>query len=334
MSRIDYLDGWRGFAILSVLFGHFVTEWGLGLGPFGVELFFVLSGRLMAEILFVREADLTSFYVRRLSRIYPALLVFATAVLCLAKYGNSNVPIYGYLSALTLTYNYWQIYFEQVPFLDHLWSLCVEEHMYLLLGILAWLTRRFKFDPVPVMLVIGALFMANGIRLTLAGEEYIKVYWRSDVHGATILLAAAGYLLSQRPAFARFFTFKYGCLIAMVVALSLNTLNDIVRYSLVSLVLAYGINALPRDTSLLKTVARWPFISFVGTVSYSIYLWQQPFFKFGHHADEKLPLLIPALILGVISYYVIETPARHFINRLWGNRRPVRANDAQQLDPS
>jgi peptidoglycan/LPS O-acetylase OafA/YrhL len=75
-ARLSALDGWRGLAILGVLFDHFVTKSGINLGRFGVELFFVLSGRLMAEILFVQKMPLNVFFLRRFSRVYPALFVF------------------------------------------------------------------------------------------------------------------------------------------------------------------------------------------------------------------------------------------------------------------
>ena len=57
-AHIGYLDGWRGMAILLVLIGHFYPIKAMNLGTLGVDLFFVLSGRLMADILFVQKAKL------------------------------------------------------------------------------------------------------------------------------------------------------------------------------------------------------------------------------------------------------------------------------------
>jgi peptidoglycan/LPS O-acetylase OafA/YrhL len=54
-TRLAYLDGWRGLSIALVLIGHFVPVPGINLGVLGVEFFFVLSGRLMAEILFIEH---------------------------------------------------------------------------------------------------------------------------------------------------------------------------------------------------------------------------------------------------------------------------------------
>ena len=76
-QHLDYLDGWRGLAVSLVLLGHFGLDDVLpGTSVLGVDFFFVLSGRLMAEILFVQRSPLPTFFFRRFSRIYPGLLVF------------------------------------------------------------------------------------------------------------------------------------------------------------------------------------------------------------------------------------------------------------------
>jgi|GEM_PF-3598329 peptidoglycan/LPS O-acetylase OafA/YrhL len=109
MGRIAYLDGWRGCAVLAVLIAHFGSTKGINLGRFGVELFFALSGRLMAEILFVRATPLSSFFPRRISRVYPALFVLASALL-LTSGANADPTFSQYLSAITFTANYAQFH--------------------------------------------------------------------------------------------------------------------------------------------------------------------------------------------------------------------------------
>src|SRR5690348_911910 len=73
-GRLSYLDGWRGFSILMVLLAHFVMHEDVGF--IGVQMFFALSGRLMADILFAERFPLKEFYKRRFARIYPGLFVF------------------------------------------------------------------------------------------------------------------------------------------------------------------------------------------------------------------------------------------------------------------
>src|SRR6516225_1339326 len=124
--HLDHLDGWRGIAVLLVVFGHF---WGdehiwSGLSSSGVELFFVLSGRLMAEILFVRHSELPTFFVRRISRIFPALAAYVLiTTISFQDTGLSHGPM-AVVVALTMTLNYAMIYSHQIGLLDHLWSLC------------------------------------------------------------------------------------------------------------------------------------------------------------------------------------------------------------------
>jgi hypothetical protein len=84
-KHVDYLDGWRGGAILLLLVGHFaalptISGHSFYTGRLGVECFFVLSGRLMAEILFLRQIPIGIFYWRRISRIFPALWLFLGAL--------------------------------------------------------------------------------------------------------------------------------------------------------------------------------------------------------------------------------------------------------------
>src|SRR3954468_19104575 len=78
-GRIAYLDGWRGLAILAVPIGHFVPSLGQA-GSLGVELFFVLSGRLMASILFEEKIPAEQLFAGRFSRIYPGLLLYCAAI--------------------------------------------------------------------------------------------------------------------------------------------------------------------------------------------------------------------------------------------------------------
>ena len=74
--RIPEWDGWRGLAILLVLVGHFTFSKWVWEERMGVDVFFVLSGMLMSNILFVDRMPLKDFYIRRFSRIIPGLVVF------------------------------------------------------------------------------------------------------------------------------------------------------------------------------------------------------------------------------------------------------------------
>ncbi|MES0128269.1 acyltransferase [Mesorhizobium sp. M0029] len=160
-ARLAYLDGWRGLSIALVLIGHFFPVPGINLGVLGVEFFFVLSGRLMGEILFIERFPLKKFFKRRFSRIYPALLVFVTS----AMIGLSSTFIAfkwkAALTALTFTYNYAGILITRAGALDHIWSLCVEEHAYIILALIS-VAVTGRGNVVRLLVTLSLLAMANG----------------------------------------------------------------------------------------------------------------------------------------------------------------------------
>ncbi|MCJ2094414.1 acyltransferase [Methylobacterium sp. J-072] len=318
--HLPVLDGWRGCAILLVLVGHFATSRGINLGRFGVEFFFVLSGRLMAEILFVRATPLTTFFVRRASRIYPALICFVLAMSILALATGHYRQLYGCLAAVTLTYNYYHLWFAEVPNVDHIWSLCVEEHSYILLGVIALLWHRFGFPLLSVLAVLAALACLDGLVSTLIGGTYTQVYWRSDVRSASILLGAVAYLkfgrsdpTSDRPSWQPAFLLLAG------LALNVNAVPDPIKYSFGTALLAGAVASLPRAPAALRDgLTSTPLLLF-GAWSYAIYLWQQPFYVLHDAMGDwfSTALVLPAIALGIVSLLLIERPMRDYLNRLF-----------------
>ena len=309
---------------MAVLFGHYLTSRGINLGRFGVELFFVLSGRLMAEILFVRDRPLTSFYLRRLSRIYPALLVMALCMLCLSFALHHKDPTSRqFLSVATLTYNYTWPYLGRSSELAHTWSLCVEEHMYLLLGAAAYLCRRStQLSPIALLVPLILVAFAIGTIQTLQGWDYYSVYWRSDTRGASILIGAVAYLMLRDP-IPRWLSASYVPIAAGLIglALNINAVPDPVKYSLGTASLAISLTLLHRAPQALREMFEHKLTVLTGTVSYSLYLWQQPFYKAGQGIPERLLLLPLGLLAAACSYRLIEQPARSFLNAFFQTHR-------------
>ena len=311
-QRLKYLDGCRGLAFLGVLFGHFVTTSHINLGRFGVELFFVLSGRLMAEILFVRKLRLIEFFPRRFARIYPALFVFVTVVALWSQTTSAPITLGQYAAAITLTQNYLSPVFGSVPMLQHIWSLCVEEHMYLLLGGLAALSRATGLPVRPTLLALAGLACLDGLIETMMGMDYTAVYWRSDVRGASILLGACAYLYLRNRSVPPWAAPVLG---AMGLGLSFAAVPDPVKYSLGTAALACAVATLPLARETLQKTLSDPRLVQVGVWSYSLYLCQQPFYITGDTAGGlQLVWLIPAIVAALISFYWVEGPARRFLN--------------------
>lgn len=174
-ARVPGLDLMRGIAILWVMLFHFrfmitlphVLYWPSRYGWMGVDLFFVLSGyligsQLMRPYLRGGTPSLGGFYFRRAFRILPAY--FTVLALYFAVPAFREAPgISPAWQFLTFTENFRINYAVDQAF-SHVWSLCVEEHFYLVLPLLVLvLMRRPRFSKA-VALILGILAFGVFIR--------------------------------------------------------------------------------------------------------------------------------------------------------------------------
>ena len=321
LTRHAFLDGWRALAIVGVLIDHYVTARPINLGRFGVEMFFVLSGLLMADILFVRRMELPTFFWRRGSRVYPALIVFLVAMMVLVALGLTKITPVQFAAAFTFTYNYVQIWGGgRAAFIDHIWTLCIEEHTYLVLALVAVLTRRSPVAGALVCLALAAAAWANGLIQTLLGGDYYVVYWRSDVRGASILLGAAAYLLLRS---VKVPTWTPVLLAVAAVALNFNSVPDPLKYSVGTACLAGVVVFLAQAPKVVVGALSSRPMALFGLWSFSTYLWQQPFSRIAPF-PSNLVWVAAAVVVAFMSYTLVENPARAYLNRLregFGARR-------------
>ena len=142
-ERIPALDGLRGVAVLLVMLYHANL---LASGWVGVQLFFVLSGFLITRVLLQARSGTSAaraslhFYLRRALRIFPAYFLYLLAGLALAAVSpwglSADAP--GFWPAMIFVYNWYRAWAPSADlrWLDHLWSLSVEEQLYLLLSLI------------------------------------------------------------------------------------------------------------------------------------------------------------------------------------------------------
>ncbi|RUU11788.1 acyltransferase [Mesorhizobium sp. USDA-HM6] len=319
-TRLAYLDGWRGLSIALVLIGHFFPVPGINLGVLGVEFFFVLSGRLMAEILFIERFPLKKFFKRRFSRIYPALLVFVIAAMVGLAGTFVAFKWKAALTALTFTYNYAGILVNRAGALDHIWSLCVEEHSYILLALISVVVAG-RANVERLLVALSLLAMANGaISYWVFGMDYETSYWRTDVHIASILLSAAICLLKADRRLPAFLRNQHVALAAAAgaVFLFLDPVPTPVHYLLGVPLLALAVNTLDFAGGYLTGLLSSRPMVMLGLWSYSLYLWQQPFYKYVYDRDSApIPMLAAVFACALASYYIVEKPTRGWLNRNW-----------------
>jgi peptidoglycan/LPS O-acetylase OafA/YrhL len=324
--HIPYLDGWRGVAIAFVLVGHFAHLKGINLGPFGVELFFVLSGRLMADILIRRRMALGLFFWRRFSRIFPALFAFCTAMYLVslaAEVAGKDVPkavgLPEFFSAIFFLMNYTTSLFGMMSVLDHIWSLSVEEHSYAVLAAVSVMAARSAKMSAVVAIFAASVMMISGVLQSIyTSQSEHDLYWRTDVRAASVFFSFGFYLL-LRPWFEgrsgnSIVTWVTPLCFAGALLLNFEWFPIWVRYSVATLLLAVSVNALDVSRPALRNMLCSRAATYLGTLSYSLYLWQQPFYLATDMIGTALAVT-GTVVAGLCSFYLIEKPSRRYLNR-------------------
>jgi peptidoglycan/LPS O-acetylase OafA/YrhL len=287
--RIPSLDGLRGISIWAVMLAHASSHFTstplhvrrvhdvlAATAYFGVTTFFVISGFLITKLLLGEYArtsrvDLANFYRRRAARILPAALLYIVVVLLLGRVTVSQA-LYAF------TFNTTYFYDQAARPLQQLWSLSVEEQFYLLWPVAFCLgVRNAKRYCWAIML------LSPIIRILLKDHGYTQYAHLAPAIGDSL---AGGCLLAFYESEVRVFTRKYLLstpAFLILCAVTIGAAGVVYRWDLVLswglipclLALAISVAIERRDTLLNKGPLVW-----TGLLSYSLYLWQQPFLVF------------------------------------------------------
>lgn len=321
-ERLDYLDGWRGLAIAFLLIGHFFPVPGINFGAVGVSLFFVLSGLFMARLLFVQAVPLDRFYTRRITRIFPAAFAFLLAVIAYSLVFSLEINWRETLAAGLFVNNYFPAQPGKgvMPF-GHIWSLSVEEHSYILLSLLALAVRRTGLDAVKATGTAAAFCAAMGVWywLQYRGPQLDHVMWlRTEVSAYGIFLSAGIALLVHGRRAPGLSWWVCPALLASGIALHWWSIPQPVRLILGVGAFAIAVNLLESSSLRIKSLLSFRPLRQLGLWSFSIYLWQQPFYLLVYREGMSRPVALAlALICGLASFYLVEKPARRYLNRQW-----------------
>lgn len=319
LQRVVYLDGWRGLAIVFLLQEHFFGIPHLNTGRLGVDIFFCLSGMLMSHILFVKGSPLAIFYKRRISRILPAFLIFVLVMYSLGLYLEKSITRLELFTTLTFMRTYIpavpNIWDATIP-IGHLWSLNVEEHSYVLLSLLTlavFIRRHVAVILITtgiVSVVIHILYEVHPyFNTTIVNPEI-----RTETSVATIMLSGGYYLLKDR--------FVHYVRPWMPVTTFFITLLCYLNFPwwaselIPPFLLAFTVNHLSEAPKLIHSFLSAPQLRLFGIWSYSIYLWQQPFYINKTYFFPGAGFLL-AILTGILSFYLLENPIRSWLNRRW-----------------
>jgi peptidoglycan/LPS O-acetylase OafA/YrhL len=330
----SHLAGTRGFPV-STASGNF---WALG--ELGVRVFFVISGFLITGLLLdelerAGHINLGRFYLRRTLRIFPPYYAFLLVAFVAAAMGRMTLSPHDLIHAGTYTSNY---YSNRSWFVGHTWSLSVEEQFYLLWPAVLLLAGTRRAFVGAALLVAASPFIRLGEwELWRAGGAGIGIRFETIADSIALGCVLAGLRprLHQWRAYQKLLASKAFILIPIAgVAANLTGQHPLVAFgvgmTIANIAIALTIDwcVTRPDTRVGRVLNARPLV-IVGWLSYSLYLWQQPFLnRSSQSALAAFPLnIVLAVTLAVLSYLLIERPALRLRKRL-ERRHPAAAKAA------
>jgi peptidoglycan/LPS O-acetylase OafA/YrhL len=355
VNRLYGLDHLRAFAIIIVFLYHYqigifahpawlekVAEFGWT----GVDLFFVLSGYLIASQLFrelVKNEDIAvkDFFIKRFFRILPAywFVLFLYFMFPAFRERESLRPLWTYI---TFTQNF-GLNLRTSGTFSHAWSLCVEEHFYLLLPFTLLLLQKTRFLKKSWIVLMG-LFLA-GFLIRYASWQYLytphleenasAIYWYKYIYYPTwnrldgLLIGVGIAALSQFRPHTWGHIKRYGNLLILLGLLVLtaayflcvgqiNFTASVFGFPLVSL--AYGL-MVAGAVSPGSFLSQWKssVTGLIATLSYAIYLSHKGVVHLVQQAADRLHWktdsnwvlllsIVACLLAAWILHIVIEKP--------------------------
>lgn len=370
-ARLPCVDGWRVVCITLVLAWHSHFDprvmalcqmpWLAPLfqGNLGVRCFFVISGFLITYLLLREHADtghisLRSFYLRRAIRILPVYGAYLAVIGLLQLWAGFKQAPVTWLGDLTFTVNF----LPRGRISGHLWSLAIEEQFYTVWPVvLIWLlrSRDSRWFAAAFALPVISTILFSFIGWT--GHYPFLIHPLFHEHSSFVnfdslgmgCLAAFG--LTRHQPYLRNFLVG-GRLLAVILLGGSMVLLPVygagsgwpVAQAL-SAILGRSIQAAGAAMLLVTSVIRpdwfrplnWAPVAYLGVLSYSIYIWQQPFST--SPAELNLPFgwyyhfpiwLVCSLVVAVVSYHCLERPLMALRSR-W---RPTPSSVATSSGPS
>lgn len=338
------IDGLRALAVMAVVLFHAFPGWLTG-GFVGVDVFFVISGFLISSILFESldqgTFSFAEFYVRRIKRIFPALLLVLTACyvigwcLLLAQefmqLGKHVAAGAAFVSNFVLwgESGYFDNAAESKPLL-HLWSLGIEEQFYIFWPVTLWFFWKRGVSLVAVVMVGAAVSFAlniYGVKNDSVATFYLPQtrFWEllcgallawHMLYGKPLLASIRCSRLSQIIRIGREICSVGGCILLAYGCFRISKADSFPGlWAIIPVLGAALIIFAGPDVWINKNILAHKLIVFVGLISYPLYLWHWPLLSFARILEGETPAFnvrVAAILLsGVLAwltYRFVESP--------------------------
>ncbi len=321
------IDGLRGIAISLVLIFHIWPEY-FSFGYVGVDIFFVLSGYLITQIIYTKlesnSFSLKEFYRNRIRRIFPALIVVLVTTLLIAylfmfpseleqlgKHIKSSAFFYENFRLIGEV-GYWDESAVLKPLL-HFWSLAIEEQFYIFWPLILILLYKIRLN---IVLTLFILFLILFI-IPLITE--IDKFYHTLSRAWELALGGLVFIISYKyknifNLLNKYKIFIYlGFFISILISYN-NTSFSTMKTFIIVFFSALLILSLSHDKS--RTIFSNSVLVFIGLISFPLYLWHYVLISythiFGFEIDISIGLLLIflSILLSYLTYRYVEIYAR------------------------
>ena len=358
-AHLEYrpdIDGLRAIAVLAVVCFHVAPKRIVG-GFVGVDIFFVISGYLISSIILSGlnsgKFSYREFYIRRIRRIFPALMLMFAACLIAGWYlllpdeyrllGKHTVAssLFAANFVLWSEAGYFDAQSSVKPYL-HLWSLGVEEQFYIVWPLV--LAALWKYSRAPLIWIVAGAIASFLLCVAVQTTSPTAAFYSPATRFWQLLVGVALAFALARPAVGRGYSYGVGSLlfnrawightlgwVGLVLLAGAIFLVDSqssfpgIRAGIPTLGSALVLCAGP-DAHINRHVLSNRVMVAIGLISYPLYLWHWPLLSFlnmlqpdGPERSSKLAAVALAFALATATYLLIEKPVRTppFVKSRW-----------------
>lgn len=321
------IDGLRGIAISLVLLFHIWPKY-FSFGYVGVDIFFVLSGYLITQIIYTKlerkSFSLKEFYRNRVRRIFPALIVVLTTTLVigylfmfpseleqLGKHIKSSAFFYENFRLIG-EIGYWDESAILKPLL-HFWSLAIEEQFYIFWPLILIVAYKIRLNIVITLLILFIIFFL--LPLVIEIDKFYHTFsraWELIIGGLVFIIS---YKYKNLFEFLNKYKFLIYLLFVVCIASSFNNTSfSTYKTFLVVFSSALLILSLSYDKSI--TIFSNSILVFIGLISFPLYLWHYVLISYTHIFGFQIDVIIGliliflSILLSYFTYRYIEIYAR------------------------
>tara|TARA_Y100000591_G_scaffold230616_1_gene201559 strand:+ start:5641 stop:7563 length:1923 start_codon:yes stop_codon:yes gene_type:complete len=331
------IDALRAFSIFAVFFYHLDSN-TFPLGYLGVDVFFVISGFVISKSLYKKyenekKINILNFYLRRIKRLYPALLFFLIIHNILFglfyPYGDAEFRE-NFISSIFSFFGVSNFYFYNNPFFEyfnnfhlptiHTWSLSIEEQFYFIFPfILFFVFRFFKKNPIINFLIFASILFLLSFSAFLLQKNLNYFFYISPFRFWEILFGVLIFFMKEGNFFInKKFVFKNLELILIFsLFLTLLLFGDNLKITMIVTVLITGLFIYFYDKeNSFKFVFENKILIYFGKISYSFYLWHLPIIFYLKVLNLNIYFLfllsfLIASFISIFSYEFIEKKMRY-----------------------